>query len=370
MDCRSGSRWRARSSPTERWRSGRGVGERHGLPRSGLALTLALPIGYSLVRWETLELRPALTVGVVQPNVPQHIKIDDPRVSSDSARRSTETLIEPWVGQEDLDLVLLPETALYYFDPIPAANYRGWPQLEDWVTSLARVLEADVVVGALGADNVSDSEWVPLNSAFHFRPEQGRVSQYDKRFLVPIVERVPFFPPEWFSSIPFMGRFGVGDWGVPVQVPTADGSASYGTMICYESIFSPLARHYRRSGADFLVNITNDSWFGRDEWWSRSSALAQHPAHLVMRAIETRMGVARSANTGLSAIVDPLGRVSHETEMFRPAAFVAEVWTSDVETLYVRLGDVAGAGSAIAAIIALWASIWRARREEGSKRRP
>ena len=132
-------------------------------------------------------------------------------------------------------------------------------------------------------------------------------------------------------------------------------------MICYESIFSPLSRHYRRNGADFLVNITNDSWYGREAWWSRSSALWQHPAHLVMRSIETRMGAARSGNTGISKIVDPLGRVSHRTELFEPAAFVADVSTTDELTVFVRFGDVVGTLSTLVALLALGTSFLKDR---------
>ena len=172
------------------------------------------------------------------------------------------------------------------------------------------------------------------------------------------MERVPFVPPEWLSRIPYTGGLGVGDWQSPIEISTERGTAAYGTMICYESIFSPLARHYRRNGADFLVNITNDSWYGRDAWWSRSSALWQHPAHLVMRSIETRMGAARSGLTGVSMIVDPLGRVSHRTELFEPAAFVADVATTDGLTVYVRFGDIVGTTAAVVAILALCASIW------------
>src|SRR5256886_13606715 len=69
-------------------------------------------------------------------------------------------------------------------------------------------------------------------------------------------------------------------------------SGRFGVMICYESAFEDLARGYRRRGAEFLVNITNDAWYGR------TAGPYQHAAHLVMRAIETRMGIARAANDG------------------------------------------------------------------------
>lgn len=341
--------------------------------RRGLAVlaAIAVPLAYSVLRWSTLDTRPVATVGVVQPNVPEHIKIGDQRLAADSAVTATATLIDAWsrAERDGLDLVLVPETAIpMYVEAIPSYGHAGWPRFDRWALDLSERLEADVLWGAIGSRDHGGGDFDYFNSAFLTRPGEGRVARYDKRFLVPIVERVPFLPPEWFRMLPNFGGFGVGAWGRPLAVDTSAGAASFGVMICYESIFSPLARHYRRNGADFLVNITNDAWFGRDTWWSRSSALYQHPAHLVMRAIETRMGVARSANTGVSEIVDPLGRVSHATELFEPAAFVADVATTDGRTVYVRFGDTVGWGSALAAIFGLLAAILAARRsrEPGS----
>ena len=347
---------------------GRDTPEARRWRRTGLAVlaAVAFPIAYSLVRGSALEMRRAATVGVVQPNVPEHIKIGDPRLAADNAVKATAALVGTWSGEERerLDLVLIPETAIpLYIEPIPSyRGYAGLPRYDRWAIELAEALQADVLWGALGSRDLGGGVFLGFNSAFLTRPGQGRVARYDKRFLVPIVERVPFLPPEWFRALPYFGAFGVGAWGTPLTKETSAGEVSFGVMICYESIFSPLARHYRRNGADFLVNITNDAWFGRDTWWSRSSALWQHPAHLVMRAIETRMGVARSANTGVSEIVDPLGRVSRATPLFEPAAFVADVMTTDGRTVYVRFGDTVGWGSAIAAIFGLAAAILAARR--------
>ncbi|MDE2944801.1 MAG: apolipoprotein N-acyltransferase [Gemmatimonadota bacterium] len=337
-------------------------------PAAGLLLVLALPIAYSAVRWQTLDVRPVARVGVVQPNVPQHLRNTDRAASTDSAFRSTATLVSAWQGRARMDLVLFPETMLAgrFMDSLPSFDYPGWPDARNRVTGIGEMLDAEVAVGGVGAADLGNPEYQPYNSAYHFRPGEGIVNRYDKRFLVPFVERVPFMPPEWFQAIPYAGgNFGIGEWQAPIEIATEDGNAAYGTMICYESIFSPLARHYRRNGADFLVNITNDSWFGRDAWWSRSSALWQHPAHLVMRSIETRMGAARSGNTGISKIVDPLGRVSHRTELFEPASFVADVWTTDELTVYVRFGDVVGTLAALAALLALGASFLKDRNRRG-----
>ena len=107
-------------------------------------------------------------------------------------------------------------------------------------------------------------------------------------------------------------------------------------LICYESAFEDLARRYRAAGADFLVNITNDAWYGR------TAGPYQHATHLVMRAIETRTGIARAANDGISEFVDPLGRTSSATGLEVEAVVAGRLRTSDVIPPYVRLGDWVG----------------------------
>ena len=107
-------------------------------------------------------------------------------------------------------------------------------------------------------------------------------------------------------------------------------------VICYESAFEDATRTYRAHGANFFINVTNDAWFGN------TSAPAQHASHLVLRAIETRMGVARAANSGISEFVDPLGRAYAATKLNEAASVAAGLRTSDVVPLYVHLGDWVG----------------------------
>jgi apolipoprotein N-acyltransferase len=148
---------------------------------------------------------------------------------------------------------------------------------------------------------------------------------------VPIVERVPFVPPRWFK-LKWFGGFGVGR-GLPLY---ASPLGRFGVVICYESAFEDLSRRYRGAGADFLVNVTNDAWYGR------TAGPYQHATHLVMRAIETRTGIARAANDGISELIDPLGHAYAETGLEQEASVSARLRTSDVVPLYVRLGDWVG----------------------------
>ena len=107
------------------------------------------------------------------------------------------------------------------------------------------------------------------------------------------------------------------------------------------------------NGADFLVNITNDVWFGR------TSAPHQHASHLVMRAIENRIGIARAANTGISEFVDPLGREYKRTELEVKTYVSGLVKTSDVLTVYTRLGDWVGVAVVMMTLTLVGYAWWR-----------
>lgn len=330
------------------------------LALGGWLVGLAAPVGYSLWRWQSLELRPAATVSVVQPNVPQDIKLD-PAAAFDSARSSIEGLTTGHDPAAEVDLLILPETVVPRpIDPILGAGFMGRPDIYDWVGRLARFSEAAVLFGAIGIENRSQQEWDHYNSAYVVDERGARRTRYDKQRLVPFVERIPFLDPDWFGRARYFGGFDVGQTPDVISL----GETGFGVLICYESIFAGLSRDYRLQGADFLVNITNDAWFGREKpWLSRSGALWQHPSHLVLRAIENRLGIARAANTGISGTVDPLGRVHDATRLFTPAIFTADVLTTDERTLFARHGDVVGWIAALAALVG--AVLPRSRRKSG-----
>jgi apolipoprotein N-acyltransferase len=176
--------------------------------------------------------------------------------------------------------------------------------------------------------------------------------------LVPFVERVPFLPDSWLTGLPYFGGFGVGSGWPLLKV----NGSTYGVLICYESTYPEGARTFRIKGAEVLLNITNDAWYGRELFYARTTALWQHPAHLVMRAIENRMGVARSANTGISLYVDPIGRVHGQTDLFESDIRIDNVLTTDEITFFTRFGDLAGNGAAFAAFLLILASLKFSRR--------
>src|SRR5262249_55426605 len=108
----------------------------------------------------------------------------------------------------------------------------------------------------------------------------------------------------------------------------------FGVLVCYEGIFPALTRRFVDAGADFLVNITNDAWYGR------TAAPHQHLVQASFRAIENRVPLVRAANTGISAIVDPDGRIRWQGPLFDMLWHVDEIRWTGVRTFYTRFGDV------------------------------
>lgn len=298
---------------------------------AGLAVLLAVPAAYGIVRYNTLEMRPAARVAVVQPNIPQDLKMD--RAAAIDSSVTAVTNLTERVADQPLDLVAWPEVAI----PVDFARS---PSIIRHTRNLSMQADAPILVGTYGVDR--GERRVAFNSAFVVDATEVREPRYDKRRLVPFVERVPFVDPDWLMSIIDFEYFGGLGRGQVDDVFRAGNGSAFGALICYESIFAELSAAYRRAGADFLVNLTNDAWYGREPWYSRSNALWQHPSHMVMRAIENRMGVARSANTGISMFVDPLGRSYERTPLFDPDVRVDTVYTTDEMTLFTRWGDWLG----------------------------
>lgn len=364
-------RWAERHlpSPPPSGRGAGGSGRREGTawPTALLGAVLVVQLGYSAWRWRTLELRPAARVAVVQPDVSQEVKMRGaPAV--DSAVASARRLVDrELAGAADLDLVVLPETVFpTVVDRVPALGFPGRPDLRAFVSGTAERLDAPVLYGAVGVDAAAARPRFH-NSAFLRSAGGERIGRYDKRRLVPLFERGPLGPalPPTARAGPLL-RPGVGGYAPgPRRPPLPAGASRFGVLICFEAVFAEAARDHRRRGADFLVNVTNDAWLGGDDGpWSRSSGLWQHPAHLVMRAVENRVGVVRAANTGISQTVDPLGRVGRSAPPFEPAAFTATVATSEGPTVYARWGDVAGKAAALASAgVALACAIARRRRD-------
>jgi apolipoprotein N-acyltransferase len=191
--------------------------------------------------------------------------------------------------------------------------------------------------------------YLSWNAAGVFWPNTGLGPQYAKMHLVPFGERMPFQ-----SLVPALGKveFGQAEWTPgtdPAPLPTPLGPA--GILVCFESIFPDPSRAEVLRGATWLVNITNDEWFGR------SGALSQHAAMSVFRAVEHHVPLARCANTGLTFLVDPWGRITHAGPIFEDAVVVAPLPAhTHGATPFTRAGDTVGPALALAAALLLAAS--------------
>jgi apolipoprotein N-acyltransferase len=294
----------------------------------GVVVGVVAVTSYGAVRINSMELRSVGDITVVQPNIKARQKWIPG--SQDSLVEATLVLSEFALQSDTPDLVVWPEVAL----PGPLPYHAAW---ERQLAEHAWDHGTPVLVGALDLRAEPDGSASFYNAAFLFEPSplRGRQAPYYKHSLVLLFER--------FNGISTSRSGGV------FETPIGD----LGVMICYETAFEQFARTHTRDGASILVDMSNDAWF------SATTGPAQHFAHLVMRAIETRRGVARAANTGPSGFVDPLGH-PHDLLPENVATFVtAPLITSDAASLYVSLGDWVGMLSLLLTLSFAVASVWR-----------
>jgi len=307
------------------------------LARVAAVVVFALGIvAYGVWRMKTIQLLAQGPVTIVQPNIPQDEKWQ--QEYQGKILGILTSLSRQALANQETQLVLWPEAAL-------PDNFLAHGDWVDTMHTLAAQSHTPFLFGTIDVVWDSPTSYQYYNSAMVV-DQAGRIGgqpAYHKTYLVPIVERVPFVNPKWFASLKFFG--GMSRGGRPRPFTFRFGRV--GTLICYESIFPQRSRFYRRQGASFLVNITNDAWFGR------SVAVYQHEAHLALRAIENRVGVVRDANTGISEYIDPLGRAHGATALFVPAVRTYQIQTTRSYGLYERVGDWVGSLSVAATLILL-----------------
>jgi len=262
-----------------------------------------------------------ITVGVAQGNIEQDVKWD-----KEFQRETIEVYrkLSVELRRASPHLVIWPETAV-------PAYFPSGTGLDRKVLAIPYQLNTYLLFGSLSSRK-EDEEVKVYNTAYFISPRPRVVGHYDKMHLVPFGEYVPlssFFP--FFNSLVGIGNITPGEEVVVFQLPRG----TFGTLICFEVIFPELCRKFVRNGADFMVTITNDAWFGR------TSAPYQHLAQATFRSIENRIWLVRAANTGISAFVDPWGRIQKASGLFTREVLAEEIdFRGSEMTFYAQYGDV------------------------------
>jgi apolipoprotein N-acyltransferase len=262
--------------------------------------------------------RGTATAIAAQPNL-----ADDTPWTNDLVRRTVRQLtmlsLSPVLSRESPpDVILWPE--------MPAPFYDYDSSFTNAVESMAKASHAAVITGVVA--RAGDS--APLNSALLIGPDGNRISRYDKVNLVPFGEFVPWpFGLLTQKVSTEAGDFEAGRNAVVSQL----GDHKIGTFICYESVFPGYVRRFVASGAEVLFNLSNDSWFGN------TAARYQHLLIVRMRAAENQRWIVRATNDGITAAIDPAGRVLRSAAEHQELAARLSFGYRKELTFYTRFGD-------------------------------
>jgi apolipoprotein N-acyltransferase len=301
--------------------------------RRTLPLIVVLVLVFSLAGWGSFRVARGelasggtpVRVALVQGNVAQDQKMaaqaGDPRSATeifDDYLRMTRQAIA-----DGADLIIWPESATPFTFETEHAH----------AESIRRMARDARVAILFGSDQIEGG--VPTryyNSAYLVRPDGSTGGVYRKMHLVPFGEYVPLKRLLFFAAplVEAVSDFSAGESAVLMPI---DGHP-ISTAICYEVVYPNLVRGFVSAGSELLTTITNDAWFGD------TAAPYQHFAQASMRAIENGRYLVRAANTGISGIVDPYGRVMVESRLFEPAVVTGTVYYRTERTLYTRIGDV------------------------------
>ena len=279
---------------------------------------------------------PSFPVAAVQGNVLQEHKWDAGWAAKIFA---THLELSSRAADQGARLVVWPESSTpFHFDGSPALADR----MRDFVKD-------EKVFLLFGSDDYQipsgnrATDYRAFNGIKLLSPDGELLLRYHKIYLVPFGEFVPLRSLLSFAE-PLVQSVGDFSPGEDVVLGRVDGE-KIGAFICYEAIYPDLARRFVKDGASLLVNVTNDAWFGR------SAAPYQHLNMAVLRAVETRRYLVRAANTGISAVVDPYGRVLARGSLFVPEVILGKVGFRQGETFYVEYGYLLPRSMAVVTLV-------------------
>lgn len=271
------------------------------------------------------------TAAMVQPNISQQMRWDGQNLLTIFDRMTAMTEEASARGAE---VVIWPEST------VPLA-FATTDFFRESIEAASRERRVDVILGSVAED--PDNPMKLWNAAYLVSNGET-AGRYDKIRLVPFGEYVPLRKMLFFAEklVRAVGDFQFGSNDRPLA-----GKVKYGPAICYEIVYPRIPARQVSNGAEVLVTITNDAWFGR------SAAPAQHLLSARMRAIETDRYVLRAATTGISALIDPTGRVVAHLPLEQQGTVVGRFATRHSVTPYVRFGDWFAVAAVVATFVAL-----------------
>jgi apolipoprotein N-acyltransferase len=238
------------------------------------------------------------------------------------------------------DFLLWPESSTPF-------NFQDDPGGEQ-IRTLVRQLGKPLLLGSDDVERGTPNRY--YNAAFMLDTAGSTAAVYRKMHLVPFGEYVPFQRLLFFVGplVEAVSAFTPGER--VTMLPVREHMVS--TAICYEVTYPSQAREAVRQGSELLTTITNDAWYGD------SSAAYQHFDMAAMRAVEQGRYLVRAANTGISGIIDPYGRVLIRTKLFETTAVVGEARFVQERTLYARIGDLVALLATVLTVLALGVALW------------
>ena len=292
-----------------------------------------------------IKTAPHINAAVVQANIDQSVKW---KASFQVKTLETYFRLSRSAAHSKPGLIVWPETALPLF-------YQDVPRFSPKMEGLSNELGAILLFGS-PAYKREGRKVQYYNRAYMITPNASSTRYYDKRHLVPFGEYVPLkeYLPFINQLVQAAGNFASGDR----QGPLKEKDLSLGVLICFEAIFPELARDLSRDGANLLVNITNDAWFGT------TSAPYQHLSMAVFRSVETGIPMVRAANTGFSAFIGPDGDILSRSALFEEAVLDRTIPVPpSLPTLYTRTGDLFAGGMVLISLLTLSLTFLKRRKK-------
>ncbi|OGX89556.1 apolipoprotein N-acyltransferase [Hymenobacter lapidarius] len=339
-------------------------------------LTMWIPFTISTVIGRNYQEKgPTAEVVVVQPNLDPYVEKFEGGakfVPYDEQLTRLLSLTEQKLTPQTR-LVLWPETALEesYWQNTIDSNYkilriREWLRRHPGVSVLTGITTIDSYPNKEGASETAryrdDLGYYDIfNTGAYFATAAAPIAFYHKSRLVPGVEKIPPLLASVISHIDLGGTVGsVGSQPDRTVYPAPPGAPALrvAPIICYESIYGDFVSEYARNGATLLSVITNDAW------WHDSPGYRQLFSYGVLRCIETRRDLARSANTGFTGFINQKGEVIQREQAWIPTASRATVHLNDELTFYVRFGELIGRGAQILAVLLLMVAIVQGQRQK------